>query len=55
MKQKHTKCPECGKTIDEVKEQSWESWNYCCRSYFDIGLLKEAKQQKTGKKERKER
>ena len=45
MKRKQSKCPQCGKTIDDVKNQSWESWNYCCRSYFDIGMLKPAQQQ----------
>ncbi len=56
MKKEYSKCPQCGKTIDEVKNETWEAWNYCCRSYFDTGLLKDAKEQgekKTNEKRKK--
>lgn len=45
MKRKYSKCPQCGKTIDDVKNQDRESLNYCCKFYFDIGMLKPAQQQ----------
>jgi len=50
MIEKSSKCPECGKTIDEVKKQPWEAWNYCCKSWIDA---KEQNQKKKDQKEKK--